>query len=311
MVAQYSAFSAVTARTLYVRAIFCPTVVMLIDNIPKPILMVLRTGLALMLLAHASVNASSAADQILQFPASLKACGGGVVATVLSGDRFRLKSGEFVTLAEVKAPEFWPPNAPYNSWPFGREAKLGLAAALKGVTLELFCAQRTKTMQGDRLAHVRLTVDGWLQKKLVKEGLAYYMPRGTAPKFAQELRRAEAEARAEQKGLWSYSGLSVKRADGNELRPGWFQIIVGKVVSVSKRKERAYLNFGDDWSEDFTVEIPKRLYRHFPETPDNKLGFLGKTIEVRGWVEWAGGAKIILEFADQIIIVPEGSDHSR
>ena len=137
------------------------------------------------------------------------------------------------------------------------------------------------------------------------------MPHGQRPQLASRLRAAEAEARVQGRGIWSHESLGIKRADGDGLRPGWFQIIVGNVTSEAKRKDRMYLNFGADWSLDFTIEIPKHLYRRFAEITDGNDGFLGKTIEVRGWVEWAGGPKIILEFADQLIILPDGTGQSR
>ena len=267
----------------------------------------LKGGLLLLTIGLYVVPFSVAtmAQEHVSFPAPLKSCGTGRAAKVISGDRFRLESGKDIALAEVKVPEYWPPGAPYKSWPFGHQAKAALTRALKDTDLELFCTKRAKSAHGDLLAHVRTGNNEWVQQAMVKAGFAYFMPHGQAPRMASELRAAEREARTERRGLWSHEGLRIKRADGEGLQPGWFQLIGGKIVSEAKRKNRMYLNFGEDWSRDFTIEIPKRLYRYLPKITGEQDTFLGKTVEVRGWVEWAGGPKIILEFAEQLIVVPE------
>lgn len=259
-------------------------------------------------------------------PKALKRCGEGQMHEILSGDRLRLISGETVALAEIKAPEFWPDGSPYKSWPYAAQAKAALRAATTGKTLSLFCASKRQNHQGDIVAHVRLGAakDGsWLQHTLVQNGHAYFMPHSHRSKAADDLRTAEATARQDKKGLWAYDALSVVRADSKDLRPGWFQIIRGKVLSEKRLKGRTYLNFGDDWRKDFTVEIPKRLYRQFGAgeraTADQsatrfepvQLGFEGRQIEVRGWVEWAGGPKIIIEHAAQLSLVPDPDAQSR
>lgn len=255
--------------------------------------------------------AETAQQESEQFPAGMKLCGTGKAAAVLSGDRFQLKDGGIVSLAEIKAPEYWPPGAPYKSWPMSLDAKTALTSMLQNETLEFFCSGKARSAEGALLAHVRTSNGQWVQFALVKAGYAFFMPHGQRPKLASRLRTAEAAARAQRRRIWSHESLGVKTADGDGLRPGWFQIIIGNVTSEEKRKDRTYLNFGDDWSRDFTIEIPRRLYRRLSKITDRHDGFLGKTIEVRGWVEWAGGPKIILEFADQLTIVPDRKVQSR
>lgn len=264
---------------------------------------VLLIGLILNLYV-APIAATDLLLDTVHMPAGVKSCGTGKVATVLSGDRFQLENGGMVSLAEVKAPEYWSPEAPHKSWPLSHDAKAALTAALKKEPLEFFCSGQAKSAQGELIAHVRTGSGRWVQLDLVKDGFVYFMPHGQPPRLASRLRTVEAEARAGKRGIWAHESLGVKLAEGDELRPGWFQVIVGKVTSEAKRKDRMYLNFGDDWSRDFTIEIPSRLYRSLPEITGEQGGFFGKTVEVRGWVEWAGGPKIILEFAEQLIVMP-------
>ncbi len=237
-------------------------------------------------------------------PKRLKACGSGRVKKVISGDKFQLMNGKTILLAEVKAPEYWPPGAPYRSWPYAKKSKLALAAVVENTDLYFFCARKKTTALGAQVAHVQTTSGLWLQHALVEGGHVYFMPHTLRPVAADPLRGAEKNARESHKGLWAIGGLSPVHANSDKLQPGWFQIIIGKVLSEKRSRSGTYLNFGKDWATDFTVQIPKRLYRQFTETENQSFGLEGKTIEVRGWVEWAGGPKIILEDAAQLIIIP-------
>ena len=236
------------------------------------------------------------------FPGKAKACGSGRATKILSGDRLLLKNGQTVSLAEIKAPEFWSPGAPYKSWPHSWQAKAALEAAAINSQLNLFCYRKQKNALGDLVAHIRTGTGTWLQYELVSNGHAYFMPHHHQPVLAAQLHGAEAEARTKKRGLWAIDGLSAVQATSEQLHPGWFQIVTGKILSEKRRKNGVYLNFGDDWSRDFTIEIPKRLYRQFNAKSDGTLGLEGQYVEVRGWVEWAGGPKIILEYASQLTV---------
>lgn len=208
-------------------------------------------------------------------------------------------------MAEIKAPEYWGPGSPYKNWPYGARAKKQLQDLVANAELTFYCSKNKKNAVGDTVAHIALADGSWLQHLLLQGGHAYFMPRFHRPKMAEALRTAEARARSKRRGLWSLQSLSVVSAQGDKLRTGWFQIIKGRVLSEKRLKGRTFLNFGEDWSRDFTIEIPKRLYRHFSAADTNSLNLEGQTIEVRGWTEWAGGPKIILEFAEQLVVLDE------
>lgn len=250
------------------------------------------------------------------FPAGLRACGSGTGMRSLTGDRLILEDGRTIMLAEIKAPEFWPDGSPYKSWPHGRTAQQALEALIKHEPLTLWCVQKRKNNLGDLTAHVKLTGDRWLQQLLLQRGHGYFMPHSHRPAAAKALRHAENTARTGKHGLWAKNSATIVSADSNGLRPGWFQIVRGKIMAENRLRDRIYLNFGPDWRSDFTIEIPKRLYRRFglaktPGTRTAKIGLTGKNIEVRGWVEWSGGPKIILEDAEQLVVLPPPSAGAR
>lgn len=236
-------------------------------------------------------------------PKGLKSCGEGIVERVLTGDRFQLATGETIRLAETKAPEYWPDGAPYKTWPYGYQAKRALEDLITGQPVRLRCKSKRQDHLGDTVAHA-LGADGaWVQHSLIAAGHAYFMPYFSRPVAEAPLRSAEAFAQTAELGLWQRRLLAPVTATGDAVRPGWFQLVEGKILSENRRHEKTYLNFGRDWRRDFTVEIPKKLYRQFDGTSDATLGLTGKTIQVRGWVEWAGGPKIILEDAAQLLVL--------
>lgn len=225
----------------------------------------------------------------------LKACGTSRHAVTVSGDQLKLPELKLnVKLADIKAPEFWPPAAAYESWPHGQKAEQAVAAFLSGKKVALFCGKHQTTPFGARLAHIM--VDGvWLQEWIVKNGHAYFFPQGATKEITTKLQQAEKLARQATLGLWRVKSLQPVNIDDNRLNAGWFQLVQGKVLSANKVGKRIYLNFGPNWRTDFTVQVEGKLAKAFPfET------FEEKHIEVRGWIEWSSGPKIILSHPNQI-----------
>ena len=69
-----------------------------------------------------------------------------------------------------------------------------------------------------------------------------------------------------------------------------FAIVEGRVLSVSRGFRSNFVNFGEDWREDFTVYLRRgRISRTFPpETLE------GQRVRVRGWVYFSNGPAIDL-----------------
>jgi len=264
----------------------------------------LHTNLLTWLLLFLFPIESSAATDF-RLPAGLRSCGNGLVEKVLTGDRFILQTGTVVALADIKAPEYWEPGAAYKSWPYGYHAKNVLSGLIIGKDVQLFCNKNRQNYLGQISAHVLLQDQTWVQHHMVAAGAAYVFPLGRKVENASQLWAAEVIAREKRAGLWANDSLNAVHADGNNLRPGWFQLVHGTVLSSKAAKTSIYLNFGADWSEDFTIEIPNRVARRRNSDLPPLLEMAGLHVEVRGWVEWAGGPKIILENITLLRILSE------
>lgn len=129
-----------------------------------------------------------------------------------------------------------------------------------------------------------------LRAHLLAQGLA------VAAK-GQALRLFEADARVPgiERGIWegTYRALCQDVADE---AVGSFGVIVGRVENAAVVGRTIYLNFGQDWRQDFTVS--KRITRD-EERPDTEA-LKGTWVEARGWVEWRGGPAIVISDWSQV-----------
>ncbi len=111
-------------------------------------------------------------------------------------------------------------------------------------------------------------------------------------------RLAEQAARRARRGLWTTLPLLTAHQMGEGT--GEFSLVRGRVQSFFQSYDDRYLNFGPDWKTDFTLRIPRRYWKQFPDT--KKL--VGKNIEARGILHTRNGAMITLLSPGQIEVLP-------
>lgn len=142
----------------------------------------------------------------------------------------------------------------------------------------------------------------WVQAALLGRGLARVDAAGADPAATlASLLAVEAEARAAGRGLWGDPGLAVRPAAslgrGDLDR---FQIVEGQVQRAALVRGRAYLNFGTDQRQDFTVTAEPDLVRRLEAAGQDLTALQGRRIRVRGWLDWSGGPRIALVRIEQI-----------
>ena len=161
----------------------------------------------------------------------------------------------------------------------GRNAKVGLR----------FDRERHDNY-GRVLAHVYLADGQSVEEHLLKSGLAAHIVVPPNSKNIACYRKAEQQARAEQKGLWSsfYRPLPIKDVPS---KARGFRVITGKVVRVGQSKKSLWLNFqprplsqakSGESSRGVAVRISRKDLHYFDEKELQAL--TGKTIIVRGWM---------------------------
>ncbi len=214
-------------------------------------------------------------------------------AEAISGDVIQLDDGRMVRLRGIKAE--------------GDTAQSHLQSFINDTTITTEGAALDR--YGQVLAET-YTADGtrktWLQGAMLQAGDAFvYPPTGSEPHLAEML-KLEGAARKAKRGLWNDSAYAdLSAADPARIPYGQFAFIAGKVVQAERIKNMFYLNFGEDWRQDFTIAIAAHDLRLFKKAGIDPATYEGKTIRVRGWVKRNFGPMITVTHPAQIEILGE------
>lgn len=143
----------------------------------------------------------------------------------------------------------------------------------------------------------------WVQGDLVEAGQALVWPEGLARTCRAVLLQLEDTARKRKAGLWGTGKFRVLAANAVADNDGGFAIVEGKVISAAVTRSGAFVNFGTDWSTDFTVHAQtddlKALQAEGLDVPSLE----GRTIRVRGWLDEWNGPMIRLHTISQIEMI--------
>ncbi len=228
------------------------------------------------------------------------------VVRVIDSETVLLDDNRQVRLIGALAPLSPDLGADSQPWPPEEKATAALSDLVLGKTVELAFAKRRADRYGRLLAHLFLERNGertWVQGELLSGGnaRAYGLPGGTP--CLREMLAHERLARDAHLGLWASAVYAVRSAQNPpallRLR-NTYQIVAGRIAHVAQTKSRTYINFGEDWHTDFTAGISAGAGRAQPEQAKALAALEGKTVEVRGWIEYRNGPYIEITDLDQI-----------
>ena len=214
----------------------------------------------------------------------------------------------------------------------GREVRLAdiLAPATAGGRADPYAAQFQRAL-ADTLSHpVRAEesgpVDRWnrpfvrlyvehqrgvmlatAQERLVAVGAARTLPESGDHGFIRRLLTLEEAARKTRIGLWGLAPYRVYPATDARRAVGAFSLVEGAPVTAVKRGGRVYLNFGDDYREDFTASVKSGLARAWAKTGLDLETLAGAPLRIRGHVAWINGPSIDLTHPLQIEILKQAA----
>ena len=232
--------------------------------------------------------------------APLKDLPGGTVAEIINAQQFRLQDGRTVRLAGIGV--VTSRSALPRNW--GEQAQKRLAELLKaGVRLKAGAHPQDRYQRW--LAHAYTADDGlWVQGDLVSRGLAWVNSYAKQRQLVAELLNLEAEARIARRGVWTQPHRLMVRAQASWSALESFRIVEGVVVSVAEIRNRIYVNFGEDWRDDFTIRIDRRHWRAFRAQDLDPLGLAGRRVRVRGWIHLENGPMIRLTHPEPLEVLP-------
>lgn len=244
------------------------------------------------------------------------------VDQVINALTIRLKDNRIIQLSGIEIPDL----TPYDAGDIALKAQNEMEARLPNRKIRLYQTKDDDKGRinrlGYHLAHVMLPtieededgekVEIWLQGFLVVNGLARVRPNERNPEMADQLYALEDKARKEKRGLWNaekYPQFAVYDPSG-EIPKNDFAIVEGTVKSVATVRNTTYLNFGDNWRDDFTIALDSGLRRDLSKAGTDALSLEGQKIRVRGWVEDYNGPFIRLEDMSLIQLLPEEADQT-
>ena len=154
-----------------------------------------------------------------------------------------------------------------------------------------------------RLPALVVLADGrLLQETLVGEGIAISLALGPPLPCFDRLLAAEDAARRSERGFWAQATVARARPEALSSRIGRFAIFEGRVVSVGIRRAATYLNFGEKWSEDVTVEVRGRDRDLFVGRAD-LAAMSGQRVRVRGFLEERSGPAMVVNWPAQVEVL--------
>ncbi len=229
--------------------------------------------------------------------------GQGRVVDVVDGDTLFLDDGVQVRLVGIQAPKLPLGRRNFKAWPLGEEAKRVLEALTLGRLVHLSYGGRRTDRYGRALAQLHRADGLWIQERLLRLGMARVYSFRDNRAVVGELLAAEAAARTAKVGIWRHRWYRIWQQQ--DLHPGLdgFFLIEGKVVNAAKVRGRIYLNFGQNWRQDFTITVAPRDRRLFDKAGFNHTDMPGRRVRVRGWLKYFNGPSIEATHPEQIEIL--------
>jgi micrococcal nuclease len=228
---------------------------------------------------------------------ALAACGGegglldrlaagetGKVASVQSGDVFTLENGLVVRVSGIETPWMEEPGGP--------RARDELSRLVQGRSVQLFYGGARRDARGRALAQVRL-VDNrrWVEGTMLSDGWARVRTFPDNRALDRPMLEDEARARMARRGLWALEDYEVRLPE--EITPDrrGYQIVEGRVLSVTPGRTGVYLDFRPD-RRGFAALIDPRAVADFRAAGIAPDILRGRLIRVRGIVDRDGLMKL-------------------
>ena len=197
------------------------------------------------------------------------------VKTVYDGDTVELEDGRKIRFLGINTPEVQHKDKMAEAG--GEEAKAWLIDKLQHAKVRLEFDVEKTDKYGRTLAYLFTENKEHINLSLVKAGLATISIYPPNLRYVDELVAAEKKAEQEKLGIWQrpeYAAIPV----GNLTEAGhsgWTRL-AGKVAAIRETPKSVYLVF----SSQFEARIDRKWLSLFPDVNS----YLGKTVEVRGWL---------------------------
>ncbi|MBN1573968.1 MAG: thermonuclease family protein [Deltaproteobacteria bacterium] len=222
------------------------------------------------------------------------------VKEVIDGDTIVLSDYRTVRYIGIDAPESGGLK-PVEY--YGIEAKKINKKLTEGKEVRLEADLERTDNYGRTLAYVYVD-DMFVNLRLVELGAAVALPYPPNLKHYGELSHKMEIARKEGRGIWADVNRWVIPAEDAGRHIGLSKTVVGRVKRTEDKGFGVFLNFGEDFSTDFTVFIPANNLQYFKDEGigDPASKYRGKVVETTGTIRERNGPSITVRHPGQIYI---------
>mgnify|MGYP003134909368 CR=1 FL=1 len=243
------------------------------------------------------------------FPATAEPVHTARVTEVLDGDTVYIdppyKDGNKIRLVGIQTPKLPLGRKNFPTWPLAPESKKALEDLVLGKQVSLSFTGARRDRYARWLAHLHVADGGsslWVQDEMLKSGMArvYSFPDNRG--LVDDMLESERKARQARDGIWALPYYAIRNADAEALldETGTFQIVEGRIIDAAEVKGTVYLNFGQDWRDDFTIAIESRDMKRFSDVNPHPRDWSGRAVRVRGWLIKRNGPMIRATHPEQI-----------
>jgi endonuclease YncB( thermonuclease family) len=205
------------------------------------------------------------------------------VKTVYDGDTVVLEDGRKIRFLGINTPEVQHRDKLADAG--GDEAKRWLIDQLNNTKVRLEISAEKTDKYGRTLAHLFTEKKDHINLQLVAAGLAAVSIYPPNLLYVDQLLKAQNQAEFAKLGIWGrpeYAPLPVSRLT-EAGHPGWTRL-VGKVVNIRTTRKSVYLEFSPVLSAAEGATFEARIESQWLDLFPDVNSYLGKTIEVRGWL---------------------------
>lgn len=247
--------------------------------------------------------APALAQDAAGLPPDLTMDGEGRVVETIDGDTVALADGRQVRLVGTQAPKLALGRSNFTDWPLSTESRQALQEMVDGARVSLAFGGLRQDRHGRTLAHL-VREDGlWVQGAMLAAGMSrvYSFPDNRSA--VTEMLAQEQAARQRQAGIWDHPYYAIRSPEAAAGHIGSFELVEGRVLHAAEARGGTYLNFGRNWSSDFTVYIRQRDRRIFDAEGADLLALEDRRIRVRGWLVERDGPMIEVDHPEQIEVL--------
>lgn len=226
------------------------------------------------------------------------------IITIIDPQTVQLSDGRIMKFSGIEFPDY---NAEAPG-PYSLIAMRILKDMVRGKDVQLYVTRKDGAGRSNRMGQMLAQVErrgdhAWVQGLLLALGLARVRTQAVNPEMADQMLALEQNARKDKIGLWSNPAYGVIKPEQAGERIGSVQIVAGKIMSVSLKNNRVFLNFGSDWREDFTVTIAPESKRLFTRGGIDLLQLGGRAVRVRGWLQPRNGPSMEIDHPEAMEIL--------